>query len=223
MSERSIGLDQALQAYVVAVGTPPDEVLRDLAAETRDRVPERASMQIAPEQGALLTLLTALARPRFAVEVGTFTGYSSICIARGLPPGGHLLCCDSSVEWTAIATRYWERAGVADRIELRLGDARETLRALPDEPIDFAFVDADKPGYPDYYEELIGRLAPDGLIVVDNTLAGGRVLDPAPDDGTAIAIAAFNTHVAADPRTWQVLLPVADGVTLIRRRGVGAP
>lgn len=219
MSERSIGLDAALQAYVVAYGTPPDEVLADLAAETRERVPDRATMQIAPEQGAMLTMLTALARPRLAVEVGTFTGYSSICIARGLPPGGRLLCCDASAEWTATARRYWERAGVSDRIELHLGDARETLRALPDQPVDFAFVDADKTGYTDYYEQLVTRLAPGGLLVFDNTLAGGRVLDPADDDATAVAIAAFNAQVAADERTWQVLLPVADGVTLVRHRG----
>lgn len=219
MSERSIGLDAALQAYVVAYGTPPDEVLADLAAETRERVPDRATMQIAPEQGAMLTMLTALARPRLAVEVGTFTGYSSICIARGLPPGGRLLCCDASAEWTATARRYWERAGVSDRIELHLGDARETLRALPDQPVDFAFVDADKTGYTDYYEQLVTRLAPGGLLVFDNTLAGGRVLDPADDDVTAVAIAAFNAQVAADERTWQVLLPVADGVTLVRHRG----
>lgn len=218
MSNRSIGLDEALQAYVVACGTPPDEVLTDLAAETRERVPDRATMQIAPEQGALLTMLATLARPRLAVEVGTFTGYSAICIARGLPPGGRLICCDSSAEWTGIAERYWARAGVADRIELRLGDARETLRGLSDEPVDFAFIDADKGGYPDYYEQLLRRLAPDGLVVVDNTLAGGRAADPPPGDGTARAIADFNAHVAADDRTWQVLLPVADGLTLIRRR-----
>lgn len=220
MSLKTIGLTDELHAYVVAHSTGEDEVLRDLAAENLERFPDEARMQIAPEQGALLTLLAKLTKARFAVEVGTFTGYSAICIARGMGAGGRLVCFDSSEEWTAVATRYWERAGLADRIELRLGDARQTLGSLAeDPPIDLAFIDADKTGYPDYYEAVLARLAPDGLIVVDNTLGHGRVLDPG-DDETAAAIAAFNDLVVADERVDVVLLPVADGVSLITRREV---
>src|SRR4029079_9613063 len=147
-----------------------------LIEETRALGPV-AGMQIAPEQGAFLTLLTRLVGARYAVEVGTFTGYSSLCIPRGLPGGGHLLCCDVSEEWTAIARRAWASAAVADRIELRLAPAAETLRALPrDETIDLASVDADKPVYPVYSEEILARLRPNGVVLVDNVLWDGRVV-----------------------------------------------
>jgi caffeoyl-CoA O-methyltransferase len=151
--------------------------------------------------------------------VGTFTGYSSLCIARGLPAGGRLLCCDVSEEWTAIARRAWERGGVADRIELRIGPGAETLRSLPRDPtIDLAFVDADKPGYPVYYEELLTRLRPNGVLLVDNVLWDGRVIQPdATDDNTA-AIKAFNDLVAADDRVEAVMLPIADGLTICRKK-----
>lgn len=218
MSLKTIGLDDELHDYVVAHTAGHDDVLRDLAAETQERFPDKASMQIAPEQGALLTLLTRLTRPRSAVEVGTFTGYSAICIARGLPEGGRLVCLDNSEEWIAVARRYWDRAGVADRIEVRLGDAHETVDTLADDPpIDFAFIDADKTGYRHYYEALLRRLAPTGLIAVDNVLSAGRVLDPGTDENVA-AIAAFNELVAADERVDVVLLPVADGISLITPR-----
>jgi caffeoyl-CoA O-methyltransferase len=226
MSTRSIGLDEALHAYVVAhADGGPDQVLDDLAARTRRLVPDRASMQIAPEQGALLTLLASMSRARLAVEVGTFTGYSSVCIARGLAPEGRLICFDASKEWTDIARQFWARAGVDDRIDLRLGDARELIGSLGDEPVDFAFIDADKDGYPTYYEALLGRLAPDGLIAVDNTLADGGVLNPdAPEAGHAAAIARFNDQVLADDRVQSVLVPVGDGLTLIRHRAAsGSP
>lgn len=218
MSAKTLGLSDELHAYVVAHTATQEEPLPALAAETRERFPDVINMQIAPEQGALMTLLTRLTSARFAVEVGTFTGYSSICIARGLRPGGRLVCFDSSEEWTAVARRYWDRAGLADRIELRLGDARETLRTLADEPaVDLAFIDADKPGYPHYYESVLDRLAEDGMIVVDNVLADGRVLDPGQDENAA-AIAAFNDLVVHDDRVEVVLLPVADGISLITRR-----
>ena len=218
MSLRTIGLDDDLHDYVVAHTAGQDDVLRDLAAETRERFPDKATMQIAPEQGALLTLLTRLTRARSAVEIGTFTGYSAICIARGLPEGGRLLCLDNNEEWVAVARRYWERAGVADRIEVRLGDAHETVDTLAgDPPIDFAFIDADKTGYHHYYEALLRRLAPTGVIAVDNVLAAGRVLDPGTDENVA-AIAAFNELVATEERVDVVLLPVADGVSLITPR-----
>jgi caffeoyl-CoA O-methyltransferase len=156
---------------------------------------------------------------RNAVEVGVFTGYSSICVARALAPGGRLLACDVSEKFTSVARRYWERAGVADRIDLRLAPATETLRALPTEAtIDFAFVDADKTGYPVYYEELVTRMRPGGLIVLDNVLRSGRVVDPSQQHEADIAIRAVNDTIAADPRVDSVMLPVRDGVTLARRR-----
>lgn len=217
MSPKTLGLSDELHAYVVAHTTSRDEALQALATETWERFPDQAQMQIAPEQGALLTLLTRLTRARFAVEIGTFTGYSSICIARGLSGGGRLVCFDRSAEWTALATRSWTRAGVADRIELRLGDAHETLASLAgDPPVDVAFIDADKPGYPAYYEAVLERLSEDGLIIVDNVLSHGRVLDPG-DDENAVAIAAFNDLVVGDDRVEVTLLPVADGISLITR------
>lgn len=209
--------DPAVAEYVAAHSTPPDGLLRALAEETYRLVGERIRMQISPEQGTLLTMLVSLAGARRAVEVGTFTGYSSICIARGMPTDGRLIACDISDEWTAIARRYWQKAGLADRIELRLGPAAETLRALPrEEWIDFAFIDADKASYPVYYEEILPRLAPGGLIVVDNTLQGGGVTDPSAG-GNVPGIRTFNELVVNDPRVTSVLLPFADGLTLIRK------
>lgn len=218
MTLKTIGLTDELHDYVVAHTAGQDEVLGELAAETLERYPDRASMQIAPEQGALLTLLVRLTEARFAVEIGTFTGYSAICLARGLRDNGRLVCFDNSEEWTAVAARYWDRAGVADRIELRLGDAKETLASLADDPpVDLAFIDADKLGYRHYYEVVLDALAADGLIVVDNVLSRGRVLDPGANEEAA-AIADFNDAVAADDRVDVVMLPVADGLSLITRR-----
>jgi caffeoyl-CoA O-methyltransferase len=211
-------LSAAVHQYMVAHGTPPDALQRELIEETK-RLGGISLMQIAPEQGAFLTLLTRLLGARNAVEVGTFTGYSSLCIARGLPAGGHLLCCDVSEEWTAIARRYWEKDGVADRIELRIGPGADTLRALPrKQTLDLAFIDADKPGYPVYYEEILARLRPGGVILVDNVLWMGRVADPAADDPQTQAIRAFNDKVAADERVDRVMLPIADGLTIVRKR-----
>lgn len=218
MSLKTLGLSDELHAYVVAHTTGQDAVLQALAAETLERFPEQARMQIAPEQGALLTLLPRLMGARFAVEIGTFTGYSAICLARGLGEGGRLVCFDQSQEWTTVATRYWEQANVAERIELRLGDAHEAVLGLVDDPpVDLAFIDADKPGYPHYYEALLPRLADGGLIVVDNVLSHGRVLQPG-DDENAMAIADFNDMVARDERVEVVMLPVADGISLITPR-----
>ncbi|UED85665.1 O-methyltransferase [Streptomyces profundus] len=211
-------VNPALNDYLLAHATPADEVLRDLAAETAAALPEHLSMQITQDEGTLLTLLTRLTGTRRALEIGTFTGYSSISIARGLAPGGTLLALDVSDEWTSIARRYWERAGVADRIELRLGPAADSLRALPEtETFDFAFIDADKVGYPVYYEETLRRLRPGGLIVLDNTLRSGRVVDPDAQHPADQAIREINDTVAADPRVDAVLLSVRDGVTLIRK------
>lgn len=207
----------AINDYLLAHSEPADEVLRDLAEETHRELGGRAAMQISHDEGELLTMLVRLTGARRAVEVGTFTGYSSICIARGLPDDGHLLCCDVSEEWTSIARRYWERAGLTDRIELRIAPALETLRALPPgRDLDFAFIDADKTGYAAYFEEVVARVRPGGLIVLDNMLRDGRVLDPENDDDRAIH--ALNDALLADERVEVVLLPVRDGVSLARVR-----
>jgi len=207
----------AINDYLLAHSEPADDVLRDLAEETHRELGGRAMMQISHDEGELLTMLVRITGARQAVEVGTFTGYSSICIARGLPDDGHLLCCDVSEEWTAIARRYWERAGVADRIELRIAAAVETLRSLPAEPsLDFAFIDADKTGYPAYVEEILPRLRPGGLMVLDNMLRDGRVLAPENDEDRAIH--ELNQALVGDDRIDVVLLPVRDGVSLARKR-----
>ncbi|MGW5578221.1 O-methyltransferase [Micromonospora chokoriensis] len=217
MTTKSIPLTDELHAYLVAHGSPPDEIIRDLAEETRSVLPEHATMQVAPEQAAFLTFLTRLLDARQAVEVGTFTGLSSLAIARGLPEGGQLTCFDISEEFTGIARRYWDRAGVQDRINLRIGPAGDRLRELPQERyLDFAFIDADKTGYPIYWAELVPRMRPGGVIAVDNVLRGGRVI--APRDVSDRAIAAFNDEVLADVRVDPVMLPIADGLTLARVR-----
>jgi caffeoyl-CoA O-methyltransferase len=216
---KSFSLSPEVHEYLVAHGTPPDAVQQALIEETREKLGGWSMMQVAPEQGAFMTLLARLVGARRAVEVGTFTGYSSLCIARGLPEDGWLLCCDTSEEWTAIARRYWERAGVDHKIELRIGPGLETLRALPhEETLDLAFIDADKGGYQGYYEEILRRLRPGGLILVDNVLWAGRVADPTAADADTLAIRRFNDAVAGDERVDVVMLPVADGLTLLRKR-----
>jgi caffeoyl-CoA O-methyltransferase len=220
MTPRSFLLTPELADYVRAGSEAPDDVVVDLLAETAalaERGEAPATFQIAPEQGAFMQLLTRAVGARRAIEIGTFTGFSALCIARGLPDDGSLLCLDRSEEWTAVARRYWDRAGLGERIELRLGDALPTLQALPAvETFDLAFVDADKTGYPAYVEELYDRMTTNGLVLLDNTLRSGRVLDPQSDDDRAIAD--LNAALAADPRWETVLLPVADGLTVLRKR-----
>lgn len=214
---KSFVLSTELHEYLVAHGTPPDAVQRDLIAETT-ALGAISAMQVAPEQGAFLTLLARLLRARRVVEVGTFTGYSALCLARGLAPDGRLTCCDISEEWTDVARRAWARDGVDDRIDLRIGTALDTLRSLPGDPsLDLAFIDADKGGYIDYFEELVPRLRPDGVLLVDNVLWGGAVIDAAATDENTRAIRAFNDHAAADERVEGVMLPVADGLSLFRK------
>jgi len=214
---KSFQLSPEIHEYLVAHGSPPDAIERALIEETA-ALGGIAMMQIAPEQGALLRILTQVIGAKRAVEVGTFTGYSALCIARGLPADGRLLCCDISDEWTKIGRRHWEEAGVADRIELRLGPALETLQSLPrEEAFDLAFIDADKPNYIAYYEELLPRLRGNSLVIIDNVLWSGSVVDPKANDENVTAIRAFNDHLAADGRVEKVMLPVSDGITLARK------
>ena len=218
MTRKSEQLSQALHDYVVAHSMQPDDILQDLAEETARSFPGEAGMQIGPEQGSFMTLLAKLADARQAVEVGTFTGYSAICIARGLADGGRLLCCDVSEEWTSVARAYWQRAGLDDRIELRLGPAADTLRALPDgTSIDYAFIDADKTGYVAYWDLIVPMIRPGGVILVDNTLSHGRVVDLREQDDNVQGIRRFNGHARADARVELVLLPIGDGLTLARK------
>jgi caffeoyl-CoA O-methyltransferase len=220
MTPRSFLLTPELADYVRASSEMPDAVAADLLAETAamaERGEAPATFQIAPEQGAFMQLLTRALRARQAIEIGTFTGFSALCIARGLPEDGSLICLDRSEEWTAVARRYWVRAGLDHRIDLRLGDALTTLRALPQaETFDLAFVDADKTGYPSYVEELYGRMTPNGVVLLDNTLRSGKVLAPQSDDDHALV--ALNAALAVDPRWETVLLPLADGLTMLRKR-----
>ncbi len=214
---KSFHLSPEVHAYLVEHGTPPDAVQRELIEETR-RLGGVSVMQIAPEQGAFMTWLARALGARRAVEIGTFTGYSALCLARGLGEEGRLLCCDVSEEWTAIARRAWEKAGVADRIELRIGPAVETLRALPAEPLfDLAFIDADKVSYADYVEEIAARMPRGGVILVDNVLWSGNVVRPEADDANTVALRAFNARLRDDDRFDRVMLPVADGLTLLRK------
>jgi caffeoyl-CoA O-methyltransferase len=218
MTRGSIGLDGALQDYVVNHSTALDAVQQALVARTTE-LGSRSGMQIGAEEAQLLTLLVRLTNARHAVEVGTFTGFSAIAIARGLAPGGKLLCCDVSEEWTSIGRAAWQEAGLADRIELRLAPAAETLKALPNEEyIDFAFIDADKPSYWTYYSELVLRLRSGGVIAVDNVLWSGRVLDADPAEESTRLIKDFNDKVVRDERVDVVMLPVGDGLSLIYKR-----
>ncbi len=213
-----VSMNDALSSYVLAHRSPDDAVLEELRAETARHLPDKSVMQIAADQGTFLGLLVAAMGARRAVEVGTFTGYSAICIARALGAGGRLLCCDVSEEWTGVARRYWAKAQLEDRIELRLAPAAETLRALPREgQFDFAFIDADKPGYLTYYEEILPRLRPGGLLAVDNVLWSGEIVDASNTDENTRALRAFNDHVAADRRVQSVILAIADGLTLARK------
>jgi len=215
-AHRSFFLDPDLHDYVQAHTPAVDDVQRSIIEATAAFGPW-ARMSVAPDQAALLAMLVAAVRPAFAVEVGTFTGLSSLAIARALPDGGRLLCCDVSEEWTDVARTHWAMAGVEDRIDLVIAPALDTLQALPDDQaVDFAFLDADKTGYLAYYEELVPRLSPHGLIAVDNVLWSGRVLDPSADDDDTVALRELNDRIVADQRVTSVLLSVGDGVNLVR-------
>lgn len=219
MSPKSFLLNPELHAYLLENSQRPDPVQQALIERTARELGDFAGMQIAPEQGAFMELLTRALGVSDAVEVGTFTGYSALAVARALPPDGHLLCCDVSEEFTAVARDAWAQAGVADRIELRIGPALDTLGSLPrTEQFDLAFIDADKRSYAAYFDELVPRLRSNAVMLVDNTLWSGRVLDPADASDDTVALRAFNRKVADDERVDTVLLPLADGLTVIRKR-----
>jgi caffeoyl-CoA O-methyltransferase len=211
-------LNDELHGYMVAHGARQDEVLARVQAETA-AMGDISVMQIAPDQGAFMTLLCRAIGASDAIELGTFTGYSAICIARGLAPGGRLVACELSEEYAEIAARNLEAAGVADRVEIRIGPALDTLRALPErELFDFAFIDADKTGYPDYYEEVLPRTRPGGLIVVDNVLQGGDVVREDAEGESVQAIRRLNETIAADERVDTAMVAIADGLMIARKR-----
>lgn len=205
-----------LYNYLIQHGNPPDALQQELIEETK-QVGDLAIMQIAPEQGVLMTMLARLIGAKRAIEVGTFTGYSALCIARGLQDSGYLLCCDVNEEWTAVAQKYWKKAGVAEKIDLRLAPALETLRSLPEtRDFDMAFLDADKENQNYYYEEILKRIRPGGIILLDNALLWGQVIEPHNDQPHVLAVKALNKKLVQDPRVECVMLPISDGLTLLR-------
>jgi caffeoyl-CoA O-methyltransferase len=216
---RSQFIDAVIDDYAAVHSTPPNAHQLELQRITQEKTGSAAGMQIGDDQAVLMEMLVRAMGATRAVEIGTFTGYSALAVARGLGPGGRLLCCDISQEWTSIARAAWQQAGVADRIELRLGPALDTLRALPAAAsLDLAFIDADKGGYAGYWDEVVPRIRPGGVILVDNTLQDGRVADPANHDPVVEAIRAFNTRAMSDSRVELALLSVGDGLTLARKK-----
>ena len=220
MTATTIGLPDDVHAYVLRWGLREPGILARLREETAAH--PRSSMQIAPEQGAVLGLLVELLGARRCLEIGTFTGYSSLAVALSLPEDGRIVCCDVSDEYTAVARRYWAEAGVEDRVDLRLGPAVETLDALLAEgaagTFDLAFIDADKSGYPAYWERCLDLVRPGGVIAIDNVLWSGRVADPSAVDADTLTMRRVNETVASDPRVRHVLLAIADGMTIARKR-----
>ncbi len=215
---KSFQLSARVHDYMVAHGTPPDDVQSALIDATA-KLGGVSRMQIAPEQGAFMTLFARAIGAKRAIEIGTFTGYSALCIALGLPEDGQLICCDVSDEWTQIGVPFWEKAGVAHKIDLEIAPAIETLASLPQRAdVDLAFIDADKPSYIEYFERLMPLVRTGGVILVDNVLWGGAVANPEVTDDQTGAIRAFNDHVCSDSRVDCVMLPISDGLTLLRKR-----
>lgn len=216
-----VSTTDSLIDYVRRVSLREDEILRDLRAETA-QLPAGRHLQVMPEEGQLLGMLVHLVSARRVLEIGTFTGYSTLSMARALPPGGRIVTCDVSAKWPAIAEPFWRRAGVTDRIEVRVGDAVETLAGLRTEQgcgsFDLVFIDADKVNYPWYYEEAMLLTRPDGLIVIDNTLFHGKVADPDTNDQDTLAIRKLNSMLRDDQRIELSLLVMADGITLARKK-----
>lgn len=220
MSNKSFQLTDDVHRYLIDVSLRETGIQRRLREETA-KLPQ-AGMQIAPEQGQFMALLVKLLGARKTVEVGVFTGYSSLTTALALPSDGELFACDISAEWTDVAQRYWREAGVSHKIRLRLGPAAETLEALlaegHGETVDFAFIDADKVGYPAYYEKTLRLLRPGGLVVFDNMLWSGKVADPRQTDTDTETLRALSRSLRDDDRIDVSLIPVADGLTLARKR-----
>ncbi|AFZ33814.1 Caffeoyl-CoA O-methyltransferase [Stanieria cyanosphaera PCC 7437] len=216
MANKTLGLDPQLYQYLLSVSLNEPEILTQLRQETAQH--SMSNMQIAPEQGQLMALLVQLIGAKKTLEVGVFTGYSSLVVALALPPEGKIVACDVDPESTAIARRYWEQAGVADKIDLRIAPALETLEQLIQQgqadTFDFAFIDADKRNYPNYYEYALQLIRPGGLIAIDNVLWSGRVADLQDTDKRTQAIRDFNQKLSQDLRVKISLLPIADGLTL---------
>jgi predicted O-methyltransferase YrrM len=219
MTRASIGLNERLNEYLVQSGGREHPVAAKLRAET-ERLPS-ASMQIAAEQGQFLAMLVKLIGARRTIEIGTFCGYSALWVVLALPSDGKVIACDINAEWAAIGQRYWREAGVADKIELRLAPAAETLRALEANGgagrYDFAFIDADKGGYDAYYEAALRLLRSGGVVVFDNVLWSGRVTDPSVRDADTKALRALNAKIASDARVDKVMVPIGDGMTVVRK------
>ena len=218
MSNRTIAMDDRVYAYFRAQSLREPEIFRRLREETQGM--RYANMQIAPEQGQFMAFLVELMGAKSAIEIGTFTGYSALWIASALGPDGRLVACDISEEWTAIGRKYWAEAGLAERIELRLAPALETLTSLAAEGrrFDFGFIDADKAEYEADYEGILALLRPGGAIAIDNVLWDGRVADPGVKDADTMAIRAFNARLLADRRVSLTMVPIGDGLTLARKR-----
>lgn len=211
-------LTPELYAYLLAHRAPRDPVLEALAAETAE-LGGVSIMQIAAEQGAFMTMLARVIGARQAIEVGTFTGYGALCLARGLPADGRLVACDVSEEWAAVARRHWADAGLGERIDLRIGPALDTLQSLPLAPVfDLAFIDADKVNYRAYYEEILPRVRSNGLILFDNVFWFGMVVNAEAQDDDTRALRELNDCIVADERVESVMLPIADGLTIVRKR-----
>jgi predicted O-methyltransferase YrrM len=219
MPDKFTAMTPELHAYAVEHSAHRDELMQRLIEETEQAAGEMAVMQTAPEQAALLTVLVRAIGADRALELGTFTGYGTIAIARGLPEDGYLLSCDISDEWARIAERYVAADGLSDRVEIRLGPALETLRELPrSDRFDFAFIDADKPSYPAYYEQCVELLRPGGLLVVDNVFRGGSVVDPDAEDESVRAIRELNQRLSTDQRMISATVGVADGIAVAVKR-----
>jgi predicted O-methyltransferase YrrM len=221
LSNRTLSIDDRVYDYLLSVSLKESELLTQLREETAGI--EFSEMQIAPEQGQFMALLVKLMGARRALEIGTFTGYSSVVIASALPEDGELVCCDDSEEWTSMARKYWQQAGLEDRINFKLGDASRTLQAMIDEgregTFDFIFIDADKQNYPLYYELSLKLLRAGGLIAVDNTLWSGDVADPGNDEPGTRAIRRFNEMLRQDERVEISLVTIGDGLTLVHKPG----
>lgn len=220
MANRTLPMNDAIHGYLVGLAVDESDAMRALRDETASM--PAANMQIGPEQGAFMAWLVRTLGVKRVVEVGTFTGYSALAMARAMPDDGAIVCCDVSEEFTRVARKYWERAGVASKIDLRVAPAADTLQALLDDggagAFDFAFIDADKGGYDTYYERCLALLRPGGVIAIDNVLWGGSVIDDDDDRESTVALRAINEKVFSDARVSACMLPVGDGITLATKK-----